>query len=88
MENGELRLQGLIRPEDEPSEEELDTLREELLAGTDPNAPSWSATVASRIIKPDAFLSLDFGSEPNSPVPIEVEKRRAKIRRIIWSIFN
>ena len=93
MDNGEMRLQGLIRPEDEPSEEELDTLQEELLAdAADPNSPSWSVAVGRRVIRPDELLTVDFSLGLDAPfiiTPTEERMRMAeRLRRLFWFIFN
>ena len=93
MDVGEFRLEALTKGEgDEQNREELNALRDEFLAGADPNSPSWSATFRGKEITPDALLNdallnLDFGSGLKSP---SARKERVvdKLRRIFWNIFK
>jgi len=82
MDNGEMRLSGLIDGTDTPSEEELEVLREELLAdAADPNRPKWRIISANEEPPAEAIFNPDSEAEPSIPLV-------TKIRRFLLSIFN
>ena len=90
MDNGEMRLPGLLDETNPLSEDDLNALRDELLIGVDANIPSWSVADENREVRlSDSLLDPDFDSELDIPLTIEIkEKVTNKLRRFIWSIFN
>lgn len=85
-----MRLSGMLDDTQEPTKEELDALRQELLTeAADPNSPRWEVGDVLAGTEAERFMDMDFGSDPNTlSASEEKEGVVSKLRRFFFSIFN
>ncbi|MBN2096088.1 hypothetical protein JW752_01675 [Candidatus Peregrinibacteria bacterium] len=89
MDNGEMRLLGLLDDTDAPSEEELDALREELLGSVTTDVPTWGMAVGGKRVVYSPDMRGDVHPSLLNPISIDLKMGFAeRIRRFLRSIFN